>query len=93
MPETPLIITAISSEMPSRGRAAATAAKLSGKKRSELQNPAPHGLVGDIQPALGEQILNVAIAEREPDTQPHCVPDDRRRKLVTSERDDCHSPS
>ena len=72
-------------EMPLRSGAGATAAKLSSKKRSELQYPASDGLVGDLQAALREQFLNVAIAEREPDIQPHCVPDDRGGKLVTSE--------
>src|SRR5580704_11968901 len=38
--------------------------------------------VGDIQTALGEQILDVAIAEREADIEPNGVPDDRRRELV-----------
>jgi GNAT superfamily N-acetyltransferase len=30
--------------------------------------------------------------ECEPEIQPHCVPDDRRRELVTSERDGYHPP-
>jgi hypothetical protein len=32
----------------------------------------------EVQTALGEEFLNVAIAEREPDIQPHGAPDDRR---------------
>jgi hypothetical protein len=35
---------------------------------------------------LREQFLNVSLAERERDIKPNCVPDDRRSKLVTSER-------
>ena len=35
-------------KMPPRGRSMALAAKLSGKQRPKLQNPAPNGLVGDI---------------------------------------------
>src|SRR5476651_1754661 len=35
-------------EMPLRGRAGATAAKLSGKQGAELQHPAPDCLVGDV---------------------------------------------
>jgi hypothetical protein len=80
-------------EMPLRGRAKATAAKLPSKKRSELQDPAPDRLVGNVETPFREELLDVAIAEREPGIQPHCVPDDRRRKLVTSERDGCHLPS
>jgi len=57
-------------------------AKLSGEQRPEFQNPSSHRFVGDIQTALGEQILDVAIAEREADIEPNGVPDDRRRELV-----------
>src|SRR5580704_13713436 len=73
-------------EMPLRGGARATAAKLSSKKRSELQHPAPYRLVGNVETALREQLLNVAIAEREPGIKPNCVPDNGWRKLMTSER-------
>jgi hypothetical protein len=80
-------------DMPLRGWAGATAAKFSGEQRPELQHPAPYRLVGNVQTALSKEFLNVAIAEREPNIQPHCVPDDRRRKLLTSERDGYHPPS
>jgi hypothetical protein len=43
----------------------APSAKFSGERRPELQYPPPHRLVGDIQPALGEQILDIAEAEGE----------------------------
>jgi hypothetical protein len=38
--------------------------QLAGIGQSELQRPAPYRLIGDINAALGEQILDVAIAER-----------------------------
>jgi hypothetical protein len=41
-------------EMPSRRWPRASTAKLSGEQRSELQDPSPHRLVGDIQTALRE---------------------------------------
>jgi hypothetical protein len=72
-------------EMPVRSWARAMAAKLSSKQRSELQHPASDRLVGDIQPALGEQILDITEAECESNIEPHSVPNDRRGKLVTSE--------
>ena len=78
-------------EMPLRGRPLALAPKFSGEQGSELQNPAPHGLVGDIQPALGEQILYVAIAQGEAKVEPHRMLDDNRRKAVASIRDCCHA--
>jgi hypothetical protein len=71
----------------------ASAAKLLRKQRSELQNPAPHRLVGDIQPALGEQILDITKAEGEAKIEPNRVPDDGRRELVARKRDRRHSPS
>ena len=67
-------------------------AKLSGEQRPEFQNPSSHRFVGDIQTALGEQILDVAIAEREANIKPIGVPDDCRRELVASKRDR-HAPS
>jgi hypothetical protein len=36
----------------------------------ELQDPSPHRFVGDIQSALCEQILDVAITERETHIKP-----------------------
>jgi hypothetical protein len=33
--------------------------------RSELQHPAPDGFVGDVEPALGEEILYISLAQRE----------------------------
>src|SRR5262249_41496902 len=45
-------------------------AKFSGEQRPELQDPSPHRFVRDIKPTLGEQIFDVAIAEREPHIKP-----------------------
>jgi hypothetical protein len=53
-------------------------AKFSGESPPELQNPPSHCLVGDIQTALREQIVRVAIAERETDVEPNGIADDRR---------------
>jgi hypothetical protein len=60
-------------------------AKFSGEQRPELQDPSPHRFIGDIHPALGEQILDVAEAEGEAKVQPYRMPDDVRRELVASE--------
>jgi hypothetical protein len=72
-------------EAPFRGWPMTSAAKLPGEQRPELQHPSPDCLIGDIQPALGQQILDIAEAEGEAKVQPHRVPDDVRRELVTSE--------
>ena len=46
-----------------------------------------------LQPALGKQIFDVAIAECEANIKPNRVLDDRRRELVGGKRDRRHSPS
>jgi hypothetical protein len=79
-------------EMPSRRRLWASTAQFSGETRPELQDPRSHRFVGDIQPTLGEQIFDVAIAERETHIEPNGVPDNRRRKPVAGKRDH-HPPS
>jgi len=75
-----------------RGRPGATAPKLSSKERSEFEHPTPVRLVGNVQTTFREEFLDVATAQSEPDIKPNRVPDDRWRKLVTSERYGCHSP-
>jgi hypothetical protein len=79
-------------EVPPRDWPRASAAKFLSEHRPEFQYPSPHRLVGDMQPALSEQIFNVAIAECETDIKPNGVPDDRRRELVAGKRDR-HAPS
>ncbi len=79
-------------EMPSRRWPRASGAKFSGEQRPELQDPSRHRFVGDVQPALREQIFDVAIAKRETYIEADGVPDDRGRKLVAGKRDR-HLPS
>ena len=57
-----------------------------GKFATELRGPLRHGLKRDIDPALGEQVLDVPQAQWEPMIEPYCVSDDLGRKemaLVT----------
>jgi hypothetical protein len=49
-------------EAPFRGWPMTSAAKLPGEQRPELQHPSRDCLIGDIQPALGQQILDIAEA-------------------------------
>ena len=64
-----------------------SAAKFLGEHRPELQHPSSNRFIGDVQPALGQQIFDIAEAEGKAKIQPHGVPDDVRRELVASERD------
>jgi hypothetical protein len=79
-------------EMPLRRWPRASTAKFSSEQWPELQDPPSHRFVGHVEPTLSEQILDVAIAERETHIEPNGVPDDRRWKLVAGKRDR-HPPS
>src|ERR1700730_8593781 len=48
----------------------------------EFQSPAPDRFIGNIQAALGEELLDVAVAECEPEIKPNRVLDHRRREAV-----------
>jgi hypothetical protein len=61
-------------KMPSRVRLRAALAQLRCNHRSEIIHPAAHGLVGDRDPALSQQILDVAKAEGEPEIMGWTVP-------------------
>ena len=59
---------------------------------SEVVHPAAHGLVRDRDPALGEQILDVAKAEREPEIEPNRLMYDLRRESISGVADFPHAP-
>ena len=58
-----------------------SAAKFLGEQRLELQHRSSNRFIGDVQPALGEQILDIAEAQGEAKVQPHRVSDDVRREI------------
>jgi hypothetical protein len=74
-------------EVPPVARAWAAPSQLTCDPGPEFQNPAPHRLIGNIEPALGEQILHVATAQGEPEIQPDRVLDDWRRKAMSAIRE------
>ena len=49
-------------EMPAIARSRALVSQLAGDVRAELQDPAPHRLVGQVETALGQKLLNIAVA-------------------------------
>ena len=69
-------------KMPPRRRLRSSIAQFPGELRSELRHPSSNSFVGDVEPALGEQVLDVSEAEREAKVEPDSVPDHRRRILV-----------
>ena len=65
-------------------------AKIRCDPRPEMIHSAPNGLVRNRDAAFRQQILDVAKAQREPDIEPNCPVNDRRRKPVTGLADFIH---
>ena len=63
-------------------RLRATLAQVGCDDGSEIIHPPPDGLVRDHNPALGEQVFDIAEAEREPEVQPNRLVNDLRREPV-----------
>src|SRR4030081_2767085 len=80
-------------EGPSVARAWAAPPQLSCDPGPEFQHPAPHRLIGNLQAALGEEFLNVAVAQCEPEIKPDRVLDDRRREAMPSVGELIHAGS
>jgi hypothetical protein len=77
-------------EVPSLARARAALPQVARDQWAELQHPAPHSLIGDLQAALGQKILDVAVAQSEAQIQPDRMLDDRRRKPMPMVREWSH---
>ena len=50
-------------QMPAIARPRATLAQPSRDRGTELQHPAPHRFVGDIEPSFGQRFLDIAVAQ------------------------------
>jgi hypothetical protein len=53
---------------------------------ADLRDPAPHRLVADPDAGLGEQLLHVTEAQREPELEPGDVRDHRTGEVLTAVR-------
>jgi hypothetical protein len=80
-------------QMPPAARARTLAPKPSRDYRSKFQHPTSDGFIGEVEPTLGQEILDVSIAEREAQVQPHSMLDDNRRKTVAAIGDVSHRVS
>jgi len=78
-------------EAPVGTRPWTAATRIAGGQQAELQKPATDGLIGDVNAALGQQVLGVAKGQREPGMEPDRVPDDPWRKTMSLERYRGHS--
>ena len=63
-------------EVPPVARSWAAPSKPAGEPGPELQNPPPHGFIGNLQASLGQKLLDVAVAQGEPEIKPDRVLDD-----------------
>src|SRR5208283_4764784 len=59
---------------------------LGGENRAKTVPPKPDGLIADVDPALGQEILDVAQRQRVSHVHHHNQADDLRRAVEISER-------
>ena len=76
-------------KMPGRVRFRTALAQMRGDHRPEVVYPAAHGLVEDRDPALGQQIFDVAKAEGEPEIEPNRLMYDLRREPISRGSSSC----
>ena len=80
-------------EVPASARPRTVTAQSSRDHRSEFQHPTPDGFIGDVEPPLGEEFLDVSIAQGEAQVEPDRMLDDRRRKAMAALGDLSHRGS
>src|ERR1700757_1014811 len=78
-------------QMPSIAWPRPTLPQPSRNRRAELQHPTPHRFIGDVEPALGEQFLHVAVAQREAEIEPDRALDDLGRKTMAAIAERSHA--
>src|SRR5215510_10793842 len=70
--------------MPAIARPTAALAQPSRDRQAELQHPAPHGFVGDVELAFGQQFLDIAIAQGETEIEPDRMLDELGREAMAA---------
>ena len=96
MPETvhrPLDANDHLVEVPPVARTWARPSEPAGKSGAELQNPAPHRFIGNLQASFGAKFLHVAVAQGEPQIKPDRVLDNRRREAMSTVGELIHAGS
>src|SRR6201981_3112528 len=69
-------------EMPAIARSRTARSQAPRDRRSEFEHPTANAHVGDVEPAFGKQLFDIAIAQGEAKVQPHGVLDDDRRETM-----------
>ena len=78
-------------QVPSVARPRAPLAQPSRDRGTEFQHPAPHRFVGDVEPALGQQFLDIAVAQGEAEIEPDRVLDDLGWEAMTAVAERSHA--
>ena len=78
-------------EMPLQTRARTAGAEPLSELRAELEDPTSHRLVRDIDAALGQEFLDVTVAEGEAEIESNGMTDDLRREPVSGVGDGLHA--
>ena len=63
-----------------------------GHHRTEFEHPAADRLFADNEATLRQEVLNIAVAQSEPEIKPDGMADDVRRKSVPSIANGLHGP-
>jgi len=80
-------------EVPLRTRARTPGPQPAGELQAELPHPAPDRLIGDVEAALGQKLLDITVAQCEPKIEPYRLADDLGRVPVTRVGDRLHARS
>src|SRR5690348_15379257 len=70
--------------MPAITRPRAMPTQPSCDRGTELQYPAPHRFVGNVEPSVGQQFLDIAVAQGEAEIKPDRVLDDLGREAMAA---------
>ena len=71
-------------QVPAIARPRATPTQASCDRGTELQYPAPHRFVGNVEPSVGQQFLDIAVAQGEAEIKPDRVLDDLGREAMAA---------
>jgi len=77
--------------VPAIARPRATLAQASRDRGTELQYPAPHRFVGDVERSRGQQLLVIAVAQGEAEIEPDRVLDDLGREAMAAVAERSHA--
>lgn len=79
-------------EMPSIVGLGSDLAQVLGNYWPEFENPPTDRFIADHQAALGQEILDIPVAQGKPKVEPDSAPNDVGRKSVTGVGDGLHDP-